>query len=769
MGKSYASLRILAFLFVVAVSSSQVLSQSGVLTGSVKDTETREAIPGVNVRLKATSFGASTDEKGEFRIGGIPQGTYTVVISAVGYETIESGISITAGEEIRREFLIRSEAIQAGDVVVYGASLRRERITEAPASVRVLDAKEIARNAGTGQLPKLLESQPGVDIVQSGLFDFNLNTRGFNTSLNRRILVLLDGRDLGTAFLGAPEWNGLSIPVEEMGRVELVCGPGSALYGANAYNGVLNVSTFPPRANQGTRLTVGGGELNSVRGDFRHAAAAGKWSYRVNVGGASGKSFSRIRTNAQFEYPSTYPLNPVINNEVVDLDLNPVQQIYASARLDYDYAAGGFATVEAGITQVKNEVYVTGIGRVQAQNALRPWGRISYQGHGLNVNLWTNLRRNEKPERSLATGLDLTQNATITQGEVQYSFGALENNVLFVVGASHRLVSIDTKGTLMLEPRDDNMSGFYGQAEYKIAEDFKAILAARWDRSTLHPSQFSPKAAVVWSFMQGQSVRLTFNKAFQSPNYSELYLYVVHPTRPLAYFGNLVTNPPGLTGFQGGVQPGAPKDLTVEKITGYEVGYKGIFSNTLFITLDAYYNQMTDFVTDLAAGVNPKYPAPGLFSYDPPGSSRTIWSYINAGRVNELGADLGITYYLNDFWHIDASYSFFDFEILEKNQNDILIPNSPKYRLSGGITYAHPDGHDANLTVKYVPTFPWAAGVFQGEIPAYAVVNFGGNYRFSERISFNLAISNLLDRQHWEIFGGSIIGRRALGSVTVTL
>ena len=84
-----------------------------------------------------------------------------------------------------------------------------------------------------------LQSVPGVDVVQSGVNDFNVNARGFNSSLNRRVLVLQDGRDLAIAFLGSQEWNGMTQPLEDLGKVEMVRGPGSALYGANAFSGVV--------------------------------------------------------------------------------------------------------------------------------------------------------------------------------------------------------------------------------------------------------------------------------------------------------------------------------------------------------------------------------------------------------------------------------------------------------------------------------------------------------------------------------------------------
>ncbi|MBI2618906.1 MAG: TonB-dependent receptor [Ignavibacteriales bacterium] len=751
------------FLFVVVLISTPCISalsqSSGSIAGIVKDDDNRETIPYVNILVKGTSFGAASDENGRYSISNLPPGTYELRASAVGFKPREVTIKVDAGSEISQDFYLVHSTVELSEVLVYGASLRRERITEAPASVSIVEAKDIARNGGHGQLPKLLEAEPGIDMVQSGLFDFNVNTRGFNSSLNRRLLILLDGRDLGTAFLGATEWNGLSIPLEELGRIELVRGPGSALYGANAYNGVMNITSIPPRAALGTKAIVGVGELSMFRGDVRHADAIDRWSYRINLGAISGKTFSKVRTGQKFEYSGFHPL---FNDEVKDLNTAPVRNMYASARLDYDYQDGDIATIEGGIAQVENEVIVTGIGRVQVQKAQRPWARVSYSGHGVNVVAWTSGRKNLEPEVSLATGLSLYQDALISQGEAQYSFSIFESRLFAVVGASQRFVDVGTKGTLMLETRHDNMTGVYAQMEYRFTPTLKGLFAARWDRSTLHPSQFSPKAAVVWSFLEGHSVRATFNRAFQSPNYSELFLHVKHPTRPLAYYGNMVENPQGLSGFVGGAQPGPLKDMTVEKIISYEIGYKGVFANSLFLTIDTYFSELTDFVTDLAVGVNPRFPITGGIYPNDPIPTRTIWSYVNAGRAQEVGLEVGANYYFSERWFFRVNYSLYSFEVLEKNLNDVLIPNSPNFRVGGGLTYSHPDGHDLGLNMKYVPTFDWAAGIFQGKIPAYTVMDLSGSYVFTKQFSVTLNVSNLLDREHYQIFGGSILGRRTV-------
>jgi iron complex outermembrane receptor protein len=365
-----------------------------------------------------------------------------------------------------------------------------------------------------------------------------------------------------------------------------------------------------------------------------------------------------------------------------------------------------------------------------------------------------------EPEVSLSTGLDLYQNALISQAEAQYAFDALDKQFHAVVGVSHRLVDIGTKGTLMLDTRHDNMSGIFGQLEYKIAADLKALFAIRWDRSTLHDSQLSPKAAVVYSFLEGHSLRATFNRAFQSPNYSELFLHVKHPIRALAYYGNMVENPVGLTGFVGGVQPGARKDMTVEKIVGYELGYKGVFSNAMFLTVDVYYAEMTDFVTDLAVGVNPRFPANGGI-YEGESVPRTIWSYVNAGYVREAGVEIGANYYFSDEWLFRGNFTQYSFEVLEKNVNDVLIPNSPEFRVGGGVTYTY-GKVEIGAGIKYVPTFEWAAGIFRGTIPAYTILDLSGTYMAASNLMLSINISNVLDREHYQIFGGSILGRRSV-------
>ncbi len=749
-----SKLRVLALVCALCLlfQYASHAQNSGIIKGRITDRKSGSPLPLVNVVVKGTTLGAATNPEGDYEIRGLTPGTYNLVATLVGYETQQIlHVDVTGGAAVTKNVSMTESSVQIGDVTVYGVSLRGEKITDAPASVSVLSPAEIKLNAVSGQVPKLLETLPGVDIAQNGVNDFNVNTRGFNSSLNRRLLVLLDGRDLAVAFLGSQEWNGLSVPAEDLGKLELIRGPGSALYGANAFNGVINILTPKPKDIAGGKVTIAGGEKNTIRTDVRYAAVADHWSYKVNAGRFQGDTWSVSRpssVNGVLSFPFEYGgLNPFLNAEVVPLNRGKVTSSYGSARVDYDdYDAGTTITGEGGITQVENEVLVTGIGRVQIPKAIKPWGRLSYNSDNLYVQGWATGRTSLQPQLSLSTGLPLDEKSLIGQLDAQYRFSAFEERLYIIVGGSHRYQSVDTKGTLTLAAHHDNLSGVYSQLEYRFADELKAIIAGRLDRSTLHKSQFSPKVALVWTPIVGHSIRATFNKAFQAPNYSELFLNVKHPFRNLVYFGN--------------------ENLIVERITGYEVGYKGIFAEQMYVTFDVYYNQLKDFITDLAPSVNPKYP--GQITLPGETITRTVWSYGNAGEVNESGFEIGINYYIDEHLSFNANYSFFDFKIVQQNINDALLPNAPKHKANAGINYRQ-DKYEIGMTVKYVPRFDWAAGIYKGPILTYTLVNLSGSYQFTPQLALTVNVTNLLDRQHYQIFGGSLIGRRAIVGMTATI
>jgi outer membrane receptor for ferrienterochelin and colicins len=757
-------------------------------------------VPGVAVRVEQLGQETLTDEEGHYELS-VPPGTYTVVFNLSDRSTTESGVEVSAGGISTVDKSVDWDVSFAEAITVSSVSRREERITEAPASVTVIPEREIEQKASSGQVPKLLEFTPGVDFAQSGLYDINFNTRGFNSSLNRRILTLIDGRDPAVPFLGSQEWAAVSFPMDELSSVELVRGPGAALYGANAFNGVLNMTTKAPRGTEGGQIRLTAGDPDMVRGDFRWAGGFGDSFFVKAVGGyMKSDDFTRSR-NTQVEYSTfcaTAGQTNCLRREAVPLDLEEDKIGFGGLRFD-KYFGTSVLTVEGGTATLEGPTFQTGIGRVQVTDVDRPWTRLNFNTEHFNFLAYYDQRKAEE-QRALASGVFLFEDSSNLHGEVQGNVGFGGGKGFLVGGLSYHEQEVDTANrvgfqTLLKTPaRNEDQQAAFAQVDYSFTEKLKAVVAARVDESSLHDTQFSPKAALVYGFTPNHTVRLTYNEAFQVPNYSEFFLRVVAGA-PITAFTPLEN---ALAPLLGGRTLGlrsipilalGNENLEVEEITNYEIGYSGILSSKAFLTIDYYQGDVENFVTDLLPGVNSQYTGYAPPSFLPAavqaqilatlrgglganfagltdlnGQPTLVLSYANAGAVDTQGIDVGLNYYITGSWIADFSYSWFDFEVKERQLGDQLLPNAPEHKMSAGLTY-HGERFGASVKYRWVDDFAWAAGVFVGFVPSYDVVDLGASYRITDNLEVGLDISNVLDDETFQTFGGDIVPRRALGHI----
>ncbi len=342
----------------------------------------------------------------------------------------------------------------------------------------------------------------------------------------------------------------------------------------------------------------------------------------------------------------------------------------------------------------------------------------------------------------------------------------------------------------------------FGQAEFDLSNRIKLVGAARWDDSTLHEAQFSPKGAIVFSINTNHNVRYGYNEAFQRPNYSELFL-TAPAGAPVPLAAAAAANPaaaalaPFLNQLGFGSLPLLARgnaNLVVEKVKSHEIGYAGIFGGKVFLTVDVYKSFLSDFVTDLLPGANEAFaayvvpttlpngtPIPGAvvgginqFLTTALGANRAglttvggspalVFSYTNAGEVDTQGAEIAVNYYLTNNWVLEANYSHFDFEVKEGTQRigDRLLPNAPEQKFNAGLSFRS-SRFDGKVSYRWVEGFDWAAGVFVGTVPTYGVVNVAGNFNISDMFKVGVDVSNALDNEHYEAFGGDLLSRRAL-------
>ena len=251
--KRRALLCVFVFLIPIIIQAKE----TGRIQGLVK--KANKSVGGVDVFLVEFSLSRMTDNNGSYSFNNIPAGSYTLIFTQGENTVTREDIVVMANATTACDVDVEWDILLAHSITVQGVSRQTERIVEAPAAVTVVEEAEIAREAASGQLPKIMEATLGVDSTQSGLYDFNFNARGYNTSLNRRILTLIDSVDMSAIFLGAQAWPLVSSLLPDVASMEMIRGPGSALYGANAYNGVFNISSRDSRYSQGgfARLAIG--------------------------------------------------------------------------------------------------------------------------------------------------------------------------------------------------------------------------------------------------------------------------------------------------------------------------------------------------------------------------------------------------------------------------------------------------------------------------------------------------------------------------------
>lgn len=802
----------LLFALFMVVSSHELHAQSTVQVNFKVTDENNAPLSGAIIKHQTS--GVKTRDNGEGVLQLLP-GKQTLSVSYVGYATKLLDINVQPQMTTQAIQLSPGET-RTQDITVFGASRRQQKITEAPAAVSVVMPSELARANSHGQVAKTIESIQGVDVVQSGMNDFNVNMRGFNNSINRRVLVLLDGRDPSTPLLNLVEWNSFQTNMGDISSIEVVRGPGSALYGSNAYNGVINITSSAPKDIQGTRVSLTGGQFNTFRGDIRHAGGIGSLYYKFNAGySTQSQSWVNSRDTTKggvMEYPGlardvTGNRAGVGNITSIDSLINAnrnATNMFGSARFDYELNTDERLTAELGFSRYGGEYFVNQTGRILINDVEKPFVRLAYNTSSLNIQAHWNRRNTITPQIVMNAAASSAERSDVYVIDAQWNGSFLNDAMKLIIGASHEYQAVNTSllGALPLLNPDglhNNFSGVYAQAEVDILPSLRFVGAARIDRSTFFNTQFSPKAALVFSPIQDHTFRLTLNRSFLRPSYADLYRYspAGAPVN-LAAIDSLISSrngvaPLGLSRTTPQWNLGNPT-IQVETAMSYEFGYKGIINKDLFVTVDAYLNRRTNFISVPLGGLAPDVYSPVRYDnqkaneelkaeldkinrqfYDrlarmpQTGSPALIITPRNIGVINEYGLELGLNYYIMNGLLLQANYAYLDFTVEENTlQAQKIVPNTSPHRVNIGLQYEK-NGFEIGAQVRGVNGFTWVAGLFEGYVPEYWLLNINVGYALTPEVKASATIFNALDRRHYQIFGGTILQRMATMNITLQI
>ena len=244
--------KILLLAFLV-FGSAAMLAQT-TITGTVKDAKTGETLPGANIKVERKAVGTNTDFDGNFSLNVADIPPFYLQISVLGYKTEK--VEVTMNNQNIDVLLTENETFL--DEIVVSASRTPERIMESPVTIERLDSRAI-KNTTSPSFYDGLENLKGVDINTNSLTFKSVNTRGFAAFANERFMQLVDGMDNSAPGLNFAVGNLLGISELDVKSVEVLPGASSALYGANAFNGIMFMRSKSAFDDQGVSFSLKSG------------------------------------------------------------------------------------------------------------------------------------------------------------------------------------------------------------------------------------------------------------------------------------------------------------------------------------------------------------------------------------------------------------------------------------------------------------------------------------------------------------------------------
>jgi len=777
-----------AVLFCLAAVAA-FAQEAGSIQGRVVGPD-RSPVGGVNVTLLrdgATLAATISNGEGRFNFDKLQAGAYQLHFQLGQGSSEEPSVQVRPGQATSIEKTVVFDVGAVETVTVYSASRQLERLIDAPAAVSSVSDTDVQLFAATGMIPNALAALPGVMTAQAGLFDYDMNVRGMDILLNRRLQTLVDGRDPSIMFLSSQDWAALSLMTDDLEPVEMLRGPSGAFYGANSFNGVINMRTKAPRDSLGGTLRFSLGDPAQYKAETRWARDLGKgWYFKLTGGFNRADSFA-VSRNVTVEYPG-------VPKEAVPLPTHTTQIFAGSARADKYLSDGRVLTFEGGGDSMSGLLLLTSTGRSFA-DGIRSWARFHLEDDHWDVLAYENTRASNDVI-ALSSGAPIWEHEATGAGEARYRWSWGRNH--FVAGTEYAIEHVNTANpqgvqTLLSMPVLTNKGAFYGQFDRKLTESLSIELGARFDASTLHSPQFSRRAAAVYELTPHHSLRASYNEGFEVASHIELFL-----DRPIGLPLNLSAIQNALAPLLGGVSLGLNSvplialgnpNLLVEHIRTAEAGYKAILGGRGFFSVDYYHNWMKNFISDVFPGGNPDIPkyvapstlppsvqaivtstlnnaVPGLSNL-PGGAPYVALSLTNTGQVESEGVETELESEIVRHWQMGANYAYFNFHIGEQKPGTQVHPNAPRNTFStfGGYRSAR---FNADLRYRWVEHLYWANGLLTGPVPSYGVVDLGAVYDLSRHYKLGVEVDNLANNAHYEVFGGDILKRRTLGYVAYT-
>jgi len=679
------------------------------------------------------------------------------------------------------------QPISYEEQVVVTASRTEQQLVNAPAAVTLVPTATI-QNSPTTNIGDLLRTVPGINVSQVSARDINITTRGATSTLATSQLALVDGRSVYLDFFGMVLWDLVPTNLHEVRQIEVIRGPASAVWGANAMSGVINVLTRSPRelAMQApTTLTIGAGAFNrDVRDTDRdsgslfyvngaHAQAVNdRWAFKLSAGYFTQDPLPRPVGTIPNSFRTPYP--PFANEGT--------SQPKFDARVDYDLARGGTLSFSGGVAGTEGIIH-SGIGPFDiSSDSMMGYVSTRYQNGTRRIAFFANLLDGDASNllafgptgRPLPLVFD-TQTFDIEAADAR----TIGTRHVLSFGGNYRHNAFD----ISLAPAGDdrNEGGAYIQDEIFLANRFRWVIGGRIDKfSSIDDAVFSPRTTFMIKPDPAQTFRVSFNRAFRAPSFINN-----HIDTTVLNEVNLSALSPALARFIFPIRAIGNPDLKQETMTAYEVGYTGVINGRATVTAAFYYNVTDDgiYFTPIAA-FGPANPPPGwplppavlgiLAGLTPPVVLPSRFTYLNLGTIKDKGVELGVDVAATRYLNLFGNYSYQAMPTVKDlppgtTINDINWP--PKNRFNAGFDFSY-RRILGNMSVNYTDEAYWQDVLdarFAGTTEPYTLVNASFGVRWAgERVVTSIKVTNLADEEVMQHIFGDVLRRQVVGEVRFT-
>jgi iron complex outermembrane recepter protein len=594
------------------------------------------------------------------------------------------------------------------DIEVTSVTKEPEKLSESPSAIQVITQDDISRS-GASSIPEALRLADNLDVAQKNSHDWAISARGFNTALANKLLVMIDGRTVYTPLFSGVFWDVQDYLLEDVDQIEVISGPGGTLWGANAVNGVINITTKSAKDTQGLYLEGGAGtELQDFGGVRYGGTLASNVYFRVY-----GKYFNRDNEDLPDGSSATDSWSMAQGGFRIDAVTSP-ENTFTLQGDGY----GGNENIETG-----------GNADVDGGNVLGRWSHTFLDDSTMSLQLYYDRTHLSDPIAALllAPAGTLTDDLDTYDIDFQHHFQLGERNRI-VWGLGYRFTHdvVQNAPSLAFFPPvfDQNLYSGFVQDEIKLHEKLFLTLGSKVEHNDYTGFEFEPSGRLQWNFTSKQMLWAAVSRAVRTPSRIDRDF-----SEPAPSFAPVLLE--------------GSSDFTSEKLIAYELGYRGQLGPKVVASVSTFYNVYTD-VRSTSTNNTPDslgLPLPLFFQ--------------NNLKAQTYGSELTTTYQMLSWWRLHGGYDLLKENIQIKSgtqdfNNGLNETSDPQQQFSVRSSMDLTRYVDLDTGLRWVDTLHNNNGATPGTVPSYFELDARIGWRVAKNVELSIVGQNLLHDHHPE-------------------